>query len=81
MGGAGRGGLGRVRGEHSATTLAARSSEERDAVRKRAAADGIRARQHAAGDAGGGSTDGGTDDEDSGVSRASTPVSTGVRRD
>ena len=41
----------------------------------------IRARQHAAGDAGGGSTDGGTDDEDSGVSRASTPVSTGVRRD
>ena len=33
----------------------------------------IRARQHAAGDAGGGSTDGGTDDEDGGVSRASTP--------
>ena len=33
----------------------------------------IRARQHAAGDAGGGSTDDGTDDEDGGVSRGSTP--------
>ena len=28
-----------------------------------------------------GSTDDGTDDEDGGVSRASTPLSTGVRRD
>ena len=43
----------------------------------------IRARQHAAGDAGGGSTDDGTAfyDENGGVSRASTLVSTGVRRD
>ena len=80
VGGAGRGGLDRVRGEHSATTLAARSSA-RSVMLSENERRRIRARQHAAGDAGGGSTDDGTVDEDGGVSRASTPVSTGVRRD
>ena len=71
-----RGGLSRVRGEHSATTLAARSSA-RSVMLSENERRRIRARQHAAGDAGGGSTDDGTVDEEGGVSRASTPVSTG----